>query len=421
MTPLFRQAGIFLAFSVLASLVAELSGLSSAVAGLLQLIAGALLWSHVPRGVRRVSLFLLVSGSVALVITPYPITLGEVISKNQQMIAMFAAIGLLRYSPQPRRVATPRGPKALWQTLFGLHWLGSVINISSLVLFSDRMVGADGKLKGFQGVMLSRAFSLAALWSPFFVAMGVALTYAPGADYLPLTLWGLPFSQLLLSAIIWWTIRTRPDEVAVFSGYAFNFATLIAPAGLAGGVLIFHQFFPELSILTIITLLAPCYPLLASREKSAAVLLKDYVLTDLPRLGPEIVLFVSAGVLGSGLSSLAAGWNLSLAGTFHPLLLLDAGLAAILLAAAIGVHPVVGITVVSGIFSNAQLPPDLLAMSFLFGWGIGVVINPISGVHILLSGRYAFASEKAWSWNTRYVICAYLAACVWIGLVFLLQ
>ncbi|MBN2793054.1 MAG: hypothetical protein JXQ81_11145 [Desulfuromonadales bacterium] len=418
MPHLFRWAGIFLAFSVLASLAAGLIGGPASTAGLFQLVAGVLLWQQVPRGVRRVSLLLLIVGILALVIAPRSVDLGAAISKNQQMIAMFAAIGLLRYSPQPKAVSTPTGPRALWQTLFGLHWLGAVINISSLVIFSDRMVGADGKLQGFQGLMLSRAFSLAALWSPFFVAMGVALTHAPGADYLPLTLWGLPFSQLLLAAMICWNIRTRPDQVAAFSGYAFKPATLIAPVGLAISVLIGHQLFPAVSILTIITLLAPCYPLLASREKSALTLLKDYVLADLPRMGPEIVLFVSAGILGSGLSALVAGWDFSMAGVLNPLVLIYICLAVILAAASVGVHPVVGITVVSGVLSTAQLPPDLLAMCFLFGWGIGVVINPISGVHILLSGRYAYSSEKAWRWNFPFVAVSYVASCAWFGMIY---
>ncbi|PLY02482.1 MAG: hypothetical protein C0622_05365 [Desulfuromonas sp.] len=414
-------AGIALALSVLASLAAGLTGTSAAFAGAFQLLAGVLLWRHVPRGVQRVSLILLIAGSAALLFAPRAVDLGGAISKNQQMIAMFAAIGLLRYAPQPKEVTTPQGSRALWQTLFGLHWLASVINISSLAIFSDRMIGNDGKLGGFQGLMLSRGFALVALWSPFFVAMGVALTYAPGSSWLPLTLWGLPFSQLLLAGMIWRTIRTRPQEVADFRGYAFCPSTLIAPAGLAIGVLICHQFFPRLSILTIITLLAPCYPLLASRDKPMPTLLKDYVLRDLPRMGPEIVLFVSAGILGSGLGALVAGWNFSLAGTLHPLLLICLGLSVILAAASIGVHPVVGVTVVSGILASAQLPPNLLAMSFLFGWGLGVVINPISGVHIFLSGRYGYPGEKAWHWNAPFVLLAYFAACTWFGLIYLLR
>jgi hypothetical protein len=414
---LMRFAGVSLALSVLGSLAAGLFDLPVAISGLLQLFAGAVLWTRVTPGVRRVSLVLLVVGTAALVFSPQPESLLKAISKNQQLIAMFAAIGLLRYSPQPKVAgATPQGPRALWQTLFGLHWLGSVINISSLAIFSDRLADANRRLNGFQGMMLSRGFSLAALWSPFFVAMGVALTYAPGADYRVLLLWGLPFSQLLLAGMIWRTIRTSPDQVASFQGYSFRPLTLLPPAGLAIGVILGHQLFPQLSILTIITLLAPCYPLLANRETKPSDLLKRYVAEDLPRMGPEIVLFVSAGVMGSGLSALVAGQDFRLAGELDPLLLICIGLALILAASSIGIHPVVGVTVVGGVVSSAQLPPNLLALSFLFGWGLGVLINPISGIHMLLSGRYGYPSKNAWRWNFPFIITAYLAACGWFWL-----
>lgn len=143
------------------------------------------------------------------------------------------------------------------------------------------------------------------------------------------------------------------------------------------------------------------------------------MIKDLPRLGPELVLFFTAGILGSGLSSLVTGWDLSLAGTFHPLLLVCAGLAAILAAAAVGIHPVVGVIVVSGLVSNLRLPADLLAMSFLFGWGIGVVINPISGVHMLLSGRYAYPNENAWRWNLPFAAVSYFLSCAWFFLFYM--
>lgn len=264
--------------------------------------------------------------------------------------------------------------------------------------------------------MLSRGFSLAALWSPFFIAMGVALTYAPGADYRMLLLWGLPFSELLLAGMIWRTIRTRAAEVDAFQGYSFRASTLLPPAVLALGLILCHQLFPQVSILTIITLMAPCYPLLANRETRPSALLKRFVLEDMPRMGPEVVLFTSAGVLGSGLSALVTGQAFGLVGEFSPWLLVCAGLAVILAASSVGIHPVVGVTVVGGVVSTAQLPPDLLGMSFLFGWGLGVLINPISGIHILLAGRYSYPSEKAWRWNLPFILTAYLAACGWFWL-----
>lgn len=418
---LMRLAGVALALSILSSLAAGLFGLPPAVAGFFQLVAGVMLWVKVPAGVKRVSLILLVGGIAVFFFSSHPPQPLDAISKNQQMIAMLTAIGLLRYAPQPKVAgSTPQGSRALWHTLFGLHWLASVINISALAIFSDRLADGNQRLQGFQGKMLTRGFSLAALWSPFFVAMGVALTYAPGADYRMLLLWGLPFSQLLLAAMIWQTIRKNPVEVAHFQGYSFRPSTLLAPAGLALGVIICHQLFPRLSILTIITLLVPCYPLLANREQSPGALLKRFILEDLPRMGPEIVLFASAGVLGSTLSALVAGRDFSLTANASPLLLICLGLAIILLAASVGIHPVVGVTVVGGMLANAQLPPNLLALSFLFGWGLGVLINPISGVHILLSGRYGYPSGKAWRWNFPFVGTAYLLACGWFWLYSLL-
>lgn len=417
-----QLAGILLAVSILSSLVAGLFEVTPAIAGFLQLLAGCLAWMSVPRGIRYVSLVLLLSGIVTCILAPVPPSFFNAISKNQQMIAMLAAIGLLRYSPKPKIAGTlPRGPRAIWQTLFGLHWLASVINISSLAIFSDRLADENVRLRRFQGMMLSRGFSLAALWSPFFVAIGVALTYAPGASYQRLMLWGLPFSQLLLAGMAWHTMRRYPAEVAQFDGYSFRPSTLIAPAGLAVGVIVCHQLFPGLSILTIITLLAPCYPLLANRDERPGVVLKKFVFEDLARMGPEIVLFASAGVLGSGLSALVAGRVFSLTGTLHPLLLICLGLAFILVAACLGIHPVVGVTIVGGMVSGVPLPADLLGLSFLFGWGLGVLVNPISGVHILLTGRYGYPGGLALRMNGPFVATAYLLACCWFWLLWMLS
>lgn len=155
-------AGISLALSFVASLLAGFTLLPQLVPGVLKLLAGLLLWLHVPDGVRRVSLGLLVVGGTSLMISPQVVSFSAVVSKNQQLIAMLAAIGLLRYAPQPNvEKNSPRGRKAVWQNLFGLHWLASVINISALAIFADRLVRSNNRLGTFQGIMLSRDFSLA--------------------------------------------------------------------------------------------------------------------------------------------------------------------------------------------------------------------------------------------------------------------
>jgi hypothetical protein len=410
-------AGILLACSVVTSLAAGLGNLPEIVPGALQLVCGVMLWNLVPVSVRGQCLFLVLAGFGCLLFSPQAIPLSIAFSKNQQMIAMLAGIGLLRRIPIPREDnELPVGKKALWQTIFGIHWMGSAINISAMAIFADRLVNQDGRMPPFQGVMLARGQALAALWSPFFVAMAVVLTNAPGADYRQLLIWGLPLSQLLLVGMIWYTTLRYPEESAAFRGYPFRATALTTPMSLAFAVLVGHALAPGISILTLITLVAPGYALLANRRNRPLQILGQYIGHDLPRMGPEIVLFSAAGILGAGLSSLAAGQAISLSGDYNQLFLVMVGLAAIMAASSIGIHPVVGITVVAGVLTTTDLPPDLLAMSFLMSWGLGVLINPISGIHLFLAGRYAFDGRNAWSWNLQFAAVGYLVCCAWLYL-----
>ena len=48
----------------------------------------------------------------------------DALSRNQQNLAMLAAVGFLRMvSLATTSEELPRGRPALWQTLFGVHWL----------------------------------------------------------------------------------------------------------------------------------------------------------------------------------------------------------------------------------------------------------------------------------------------------------
>ena len=92
----------------------------------------------------------------------------------------------------------PRGPAALWRTLLGVHLFGSVINLSAVMILGDRQSRRQ-PLAPLQATVLSRGFSLAAHWSPFFAAMGVALSNSPGARLLMLSSVGLPVAALGLA------------------------------------------------------------------------------------------------------------------------------------------------------------------------------------------------------------------------------
>ncbi|WP_321154265.1 hypothetical protein, partial [Serratia nevei] len=97
------------------------------------------------------------------------------------MLTMFAAGSTLNLATSGLLTGTTswQGRKGLWSTMASLNLLGAVINLSVLFIIGDRLE-RGGTLERRQVLVLSRIFCAAAFWSPFFVAMAVALTYAPG-------------------------------------------------------------------------------------------------------------------------------------------------------------------------------------------------------------------------------------------------
>lgn len=411
------SAGLLLFFSVLASLVGNFAPFASTLAGSLQLVAAVLLWPDVPLSLRWQGFCLALLGLTGLFWFSGDISLLAAASRNQAMIAMLAAVGILRLVAHPAsNKPLPVGRRAVWQTLFGIHWLGAFINISAMVIFGDRLVSENRSLSPLQGLVLTRGFALAALWSPFFVAIGVALGNAPGAHYIPLLLWGLPLSQGLLLTFVAWQVHHHPEELDRFVGYPFNLQAILSPLVLTALVIVGHLLLASISIIALITFFAPIYTLLVNFKKKPVAILARYVSEDLPRMGSEVSLFVAAGILGGGIVSLVAQQELVIPWGGQGALLASGGLGIIILISSIGIHPVVGITMVGSVLASAGLSPDLLAMSFVMGWGLGVLINPISGIHLLLSGRYGFPVRQVWYLNAGYVFSAFLACCAWLFL-----
>ena len=382
-------------------------------------MAALLLWRRVAPRLLRQSVILAGAGSLALLAAgaDYGIWL-EALAQNQGMIAMLAAVGFLRLAAvSPGAVQPRKNGRGVWQTLFGVHWFGSVTNVSAIVLFGDQMAsGAIRPLSPLQSLTLARGFALAALWSPFFVAMGVALTLVPGAHVNTLVLWGLPLSQLMLAAIAWFMTRSASCMGEGFTGYPFTPATLIGPVFLAASVFTAHTLSPVVPVVTFVTLAAPLYGLLARSPHRLPSRLIGHVQQDLTRMGPELVLFLAAGMTGAGCSALIRKGLIPLPAGASEVTAVALGLAFIILLASTGIHPVAGATAVAAMLNPLPIRPDLLAMSLLMGWGLGVLISPISGIHLLLAGRYSFPIGRVWRWNALPVAGGYLACCGWLAL-----
>ena len=419
MNRLWPLSGWLLFASILASLASDLLQITPLVAGLLHWLVGLLLFSRVTRRLRMQSLLLGAVGLLALwAAAADSATLLATVFKNQAMIAMLAAVGFLRLVPLPTTAAAlPQGRRAFWLTLFGIHWLGAITNLSAMVLFGDRMAGASGRLRSTQAVVLARGFGLAAIWSPFFVAMGISLSQAPAARLVVLVAWGLPLAQLLLALNAWLLGRSNAEPDLDFTGYPFTPATLTGPLMLAASVFAVHLLVPRLSIVSLVTCAAPLYTLFACRGRVPLDRFLDYLRHDLPRMGPEVVLFLAAGLLGTGVTALVGHFALTLPGSGSGPLIASLGLGAILLLAVAGIHPIAGIIAVGSVIGQVGIPPELLALSFLMSWGLGVIVSPISGTNLLLIGRFQIDFGPVWRRNVVFVAWAYLLCCAWLFLV----
>ncbi len=376
------------------------------VAGALAWSAGLLLWPGLPRQTRRQAMILLLIGTVGIVwgvqrgIAP---DWDMMLAGNAQLLAMLAAVSFLRLIARPETEANealPRGRRAVWSTLLGVHLFGAVINLSSVFIMGDR-IGREGRLNRAQTVVLSRGFTAAAFWSPFFAAMAAAMTYAPGASLPQIWLMGMPLAAtaLLLTG-------SQCREQAAFTGYPMHLSALTLPGLLALAVLLLHQWHGEWHILGIISLLAPALSVTAVLLRRPAPLqrLKHQVQADLPGMQNELSLFLAAGIMAAGLNAVFAGFGGWLpferfGGMASSLVLLFMLATSIL-----GVHPVINIAALGTLL--APLAPDatLLAMTFLAAWAIGVAVSPFSGISLAMQGRYRQRTLDSLRWNGRYAL-----------------
>lgn len=393
------------------------AGLPAWPAGLAGWGAALCLWPRLRAGQRLQAAGLLGLGGAGMAwaaLHGAPVSPGAALSRNHALLGMLAAVSFLRLVGLPAGrddERPPRGPGAYLRTLLGVHLFGAVINISTVMIFGDRLA-RGGALTPQQALLISRGFSSAAFWSPFFAAMATVLTYAPGARLPVLVAVGLPCAAfgLLLS----WreALRADPRRLAGFRGYPLRAESLRVPLLLGAGVFGAHALLPGLAVLTVITLLAPLVTGLLLLQRRGAVqalrLMGGHVRLRLPEMSGELVLFLAAGVLAVGLGDVLAsmhGWV-----PYARLTGMTATLTLVVMVAlaAAGVHPVISISTVAALIQATHPDPDLMAVMFLMSWAIGVAGSPLSGLHLVLQGRYGIGGWNFTRWNVRYV-CIMLA------------
>ena len=416
-------AGIFLLAMILASaLFSENSLIPLTVAypfsGVAALAASILLFPNLRISARIQVGLLFGLGSVFLLIAysrGISFSLIHAISRNALLLTMILSVGFLKLllDLETTHIRLPRGKKAHLHTLLGLGLFGSVINISAPILICDRLA-IEKPIDRLTLRSISQVFCACSCWSPYFGGTALVLTYVQGVSIIYIMLTGLP---LLLLTILWahtYSVVKDSKRIENFTGYPITLSKLWLPVSLTVAVVSLQALLPSMPILVVISLsaLLLCTGVLWMRlgTKGCARTLYAHVLKGLPRSSNELLLFVSAGVLATGLSAFLASTDFELALTTYTLQAACITLAMMILTAAAGIHPVIQISVLTPLLLPINPDPELLAMTFLFAWALGNAASPLSGTHLILQGRYSISAWKLAVQNWPYVIPMYFVA-----------
>ena len=353
-----------------------------------------------------------------------PLRFDSLLGQNQPILSMLASITLLRLLNRPPRAdepELPRGLGAYLQNMLGIHAFGSVINVSTVIIMSDRLARVQ-PLSYSQAQLFSRAFSAVAFYSPFIGGVALGLAYTPGSNPLVMMLFGLPLAMAAFVWLYWYASSGRAEDVERFRGYPLHPQDLKVPLALGAGVLLAYVAMPGYSVLTLITMVTPAVVLGVLLERHGVGGLRpafrEYVRERAPQMGGELALFLGAGVLAAGVVAATAGtgdWVLfPYLDGFHASLLVAAFIATSLVC----IHPAVLVGVTVALVETMEFDPTLLATTFAMGWGLGCAVNPLSGVNVVLASRYGADNWRIARSNVAYSATLYVVA---VGLLYLYE
>lgn len=334
---------------------------------------------------------------------------------NIPLLTLFAAVSFLRVvapkaDPDEKN---PRGIRAFWQTLLGTHLLAAVINMSAGFVVADRLQRDEG-LERTLGNITMRSIAIAAYWSPFFGAMATVLHYLGDIPLWDLWVLSLPLATIALITTWWEANHHSDDQLQTFRGYPLTFEALILPLSLFISVLAARAIWDDIPMVTLVScasLIVPIIILLArSSIKSSAQQLNKHVTQGLNNLRGEFLLFMSAGVLGTGGAVLLKLYPPLLPfETFTPII--ACGLLVLIIGIAmLGIHTLVGISVTAPIILNLNPDLTLLALCYLSAWSIAAIISPFSGLALAFRGRYQLSLSTLLQRNQLYAFVMTLSS-----------
>lgn len=410
---LFKISGLLIFLSFLVTLYSYFFNNDLLIlSGILAWISFLILFNSIKN--KKMILILFILSLVAFLISylnSFKIDFIKVFTVNQYLLTLLIAVGFLRLIATPKKdklSSLPKGKQSFIKTYLSVHLFGSVINLSSLILVADKMY-KKAPLTNSQIILLTRAFSSDAYWSPFFVAFAAAITYAPNLNTSIILLNGITLAFLAFLITYYEVIKNKEFNIDEFRGYPLSFDSLYLPFILAVLVLITNYIYPNIKVIVLISLYSMLMSLFILPIKKgfnqAISKFKLHIMDELPKMKVEMALFLVAGMFGMAVSSILIGLNLKL-----PFEIFDWQIASILLLifitlAFIGIHPIITIAIIGDFLSGVN--HTLLALTFLMAWSTTVSTSPFSGLNLTIVARYNFDAKVIFKLNIFYAFKMY--------------
>lgn len=340
----------------------------------------------------------------------------KVFSVNQYLLTLLIGVGFLRLIATPKKdksINLPKGKSSFLKTYLGVHLFGSVINLSSLILVADKL-HKKAKLTKAQIVLLTRAFSSDAYWSPFFVAFAAAITYAPNLNTTVILANGLVLAFIAFLITYYDVTRDKSFSIDEFRGYPVAFSTLTLPFFLAFLVLLANHYFPNIKVIVLIALFSFVLTLIVlpikKGLKNSSIKLLNHINDELPKMKVELSLFLIAGMFGISISSILLGLQLPLPFEEFDWIVASILLAIFIVLAFVGIHPIITIAIIGDFLSSAN--HTLLAVTFLLAWATTVSTSPFSGLNLTMVARYDLSAKDIFKANILYALKMYIVGVI---------
>ena len=275
--------------------------------------------------------------------------------------------------------------------LVGSHVIGSVLVVGVMAILAPvQPRDASEEERRSAALAAQRGMCLAAMWSPFWIAMAVAYQHLPDVPLWQIIALGLPLAGLHLGLAHW--LFERDIGWRAMARAVLDLRPIFIPVALCAAVITLVN---SVTALTTIQTVVVCMPVLcilsiAALGPRVALAQLGTVGTGVGRVIDEVALVTAAVVLGSVLQHAMAAsgiidWisALSLAsGLWIVLMILVVGVTAVL-----GIHQLVTVTVMFAlIIPLPDRPGDLVLMeAALVGWAIASMIG-FTAVSVAVAG-----------------------------------